>query len=153
MKLFRMPLFALALAAWVGLAGPARADYPDRPIRIVVPYPPGGTTDLLARALAPRLGERLNQTVLVDNRPGAGGVIGAQAVSRSPADGYTLVFGTIATHGILPVLQKPAPYDALKDFAPSPWWPTRPTCCWPGLARASAAWPRCWPWRAASPAP
>ncbi len=141
MKLFRMPLFALALAAWVGLAGPARADYPDRPIRIVVPYPPGGTTDLLARALAPRLGERLNQTVLVDNRPGAGGVIGAQAVSRSPADGYTLVFGTIATHGILPVLQKPAPYDALKDFAPVTLVANTPNVllAWPGSGIRSVA--------------
>jgi tripartite-type tricarboxylate transporter receptor subunit TctC len=119
MKAFRSPFFlVLAVAALLGLAHPAHADYPDRPIRIVVPYPPGGTTDLLARAVAPRLAERLNQTVVVDNRPGAGGVIGAQAVSKSPADGYTLVFGTIATHGILPVLQKPAPYDALKDFAP-----------------------------------
>ena len=106
---------ALALLA---LSWPALADYPDRPIKIVVPYPPGGTTDLLARAIAPRLGERLGQTVVVENRAGAGGVIGAQAVSKSPADGYTLLFGTIATHGILPVLQKPAPYDAVKDFAP-----------------------------------
>ena len=97
---------------------PARAEFPERPIKIVVPYPPGGTSDLLARAIAPRLAERLRQTVLVENRPGAGGVIGSQAVAKSPADGYTLLLGTIATHGILPVLQKPAPYDALKDFAP-----------------------------------
>jgi tripartite-type tricarboxylate transporter receptor subunit TctC len=83
-----------------------------------VPYPPGGTTDLLARAIAPRLSERLKQPVVVENRAGAGGVIGAQAVMRSPADGYTILFGTVASHGILPVLQKPAPYDAVKDFAP-----------------------------------
>ncbi len=106
---------ALALGA---AALPALAEFPDRPLKIVVPYPPGGTTDLLARAIAPRLGERLHQTVIVENRAGAGGVIGAQAVAKSPGDGYTLLFGTIATHGILPVLQKPAPYDALKDFAP-----------------------------------
>ena len=107
-------VLALTLAA----ALPARAEYPERAIKIVVPYPPGGTTDLLARAIAPRLAERLRQSVVIDNRAGAGGVIGSQLVAKSPADGYTLVFGTIASHGILPVLQKPAPYDALKDFAP-----------------------------------
>ena len=106
-------LWAASLVAF-----PVWADFPDRPIKIVVPYPPGGTTDLLARAVAPRLAERLRQPVVIENRAGAGGVIGASAVSKSPADGYTLVFGTLATHGILPVLQKPAPYDALKDFAP-----------------------------------
>ena len=97
---------------------PALAEFPDHPLKIIVPYPPGGTTDLLARAIAPRLAERLRQTVVVENRAGAGGVIGSQAVAKAPADGYTLLFGTIATHGILPVLQKPAPYDAAKDFAP-----------------------------------
>ena len=105
---------ALTLAA----ALPALAEFPDRPIRIIVPYPPGGTSDLLARTVAPRLGERLKQTVVIENRAGAGGVIGSQVVAKSPADGYTLLLGTIATHGILPVLQKPAPYDAVKDFAP-----------------------------------
>jgi len=114
-SLLHVGLAALALLA---LVAPARADFPDKPIKIVVPYPPGGTTDLLARAIAPRLSERLKQPVVVENRAGAGGVIGAQAVMRSPADGYTILFGTVASHGILPVLQKPAPYDPLKDFAP-----------------------------------
>ncbi len=114
----RTTLRALTALALTAATLPALAEFPDRALKIVVPYPPGGTTDILARAVAPRLGERLHQTVIVENRAGAGGVIGAQVVAKSPPDGYTLVFGTIATHGILPVLQKPAPYDALKDFAP-----------------------------------
>lgn len=109
-----MAVLALTLAA----ALPALAEYPERTIKIIVPYPPGGTADLLARVVAPRLAERLKQTVVIENRAGAGGVIGSQVVAKSPADGYTLLLGTIATHGILPVLQKPAPYDAVKDFAP-----------------------------------
>ena len=109
-----MAVLALTLAT----ALPALAEFPDRPIKIIVPYPPGGTSDLLARVVAPRLGERLKQTVVIENRAGAGGVIGSQMVAKSPADGYTLLLGTIATHGVLPVLQKPAPYDAVKDFAP-----------------------------------
>lgn len=96
----------------------ARAQFPDRALKIVVPYPPGGTTDLLARVIAPHLAERLHQAVIIDNRAGAGGVIGAKLVSKSTPDGYTLLFGTIATHGILPVLLKPVPYDALKEFTP-----------------------------------
>lgn len=100
------------------LAFPAWAEFPDRALKIIVPYPPGGTTDLLARVLAPRLAERLSQSVIVENRAGAGGTIGAKIVAKAPPDGYTLVFGTIASHGILPVLMQPAPYDALKDFAP-----------------------------------
>ena len=102
----------------VATAFTAQADFPDRAIKIIVPYPPGGTTDLLARAIAPRLAERLRQAVVIDNRAGAGGVIGSKLVSKSLPDGYTLLFGTIATHGILPALLKPAPYDALKDFSP-----------------------------------
>ena len=124
MKLNRRPLITTllpgmaVLALTLAAALPALAEFPDRSIKIIVPYPPGGTSDLLARAVAPRLGERLKQTVVIENRAGAGGVIGSQVVAKSPADGYTLLLGTIATHGILPVLQKPAPYDAVKDFAP-----------------------------------
>lgn len=106
------------LVLLVAAALPALADFPDRTIRIVVPYPPGGTTDLLARAIAPRLAERLHQPVVIDNRAGGGGVIGSKLVAKSTPDGYTLLFGTIASHGILPVLLKPAPYDALKNFSP-----------------------------------
>lgn len=117
-RIARLRAGIAVLALTMAAAFPALAEYPDRAIKIIVPYPPGGTADLLARVVAPRLAERLKQTVVIENRAGAGGVIGAQVVAKSPADGYTLLLGTIATHGILPVLQKPAPYDAVKDFAP-----------------------------------
>lgn len=107
-------LFAVLLSTFVS----AQTAYPDRPIKLIVPYPPGGTTDLLARTLAPRLSERLGQPILIENRAGAGGVIGSQVVAKSPADGYTLVFGSIASHGILPAIQVPPPYDPIRDFSP-----------------------------------
>lgn len=112
-----LPLMVL-LNLFVHASVNAQAAYPDRPIKLVVPYPPGGTTDLLARTLAPRLSERLGQPILIENRAGAGGVIGSQVVAKSPADGYTLVFGSIASHGILPAIQTPQPYDPIRDFAP-----------------------------------
>ena len=96
----------------------AQSVFADRPIRIVVPYPAGGTTDLLARAIAPRLGDRLGRTVVIENKPGAGGVIGSQLVAKSAPDGHTLIFASIASHGIIPALQTPPPYDPVKDFAP-----------------------------------
>ena len=124
------PRHRLAAAAVVALLAPmaciAQALVPapvvmqggDKTIRIVVPYPPGGTTDLLARAIAPRLGERLGQAVVVENKAGAGGVIGAQQVAKAAPDGRTLVFASIASHGIIPALQNPPPYDPVVDFTP-----------------------------------
>ena len=106
------------IAALCCAALPALAEYPDKPVKIIVPYPPGGTTDILARIVASRLGERLKQSFVVENRGGASGAIGAQAVARSPADGYALLMGTISTHGINSALFKSLPYDAVKDFAP-----------------------------------
>jgi tripartite-type tricarboxylate transporter receptor subunit TctC len=108
----------LVIAALCSAALPALAQYPDKPVKIIVPYPPGGTTDILARIIASRLGERLKQSFVVENRGGASGAIGAQAVARSPADGYALLMGTISTHGINSALFKSLPYDAVKDFAP-----------------------------------
>jgi len=119
LKSFRSAMSLLLLHIFLMFAAVnAQAAYPDRPIKLIVPYPPGGTTDLLARTLAPRLSERLGQPILIENRAGAGGVIGSQVVAKSAADGYTLVFGSIASHGILPAIQMPPPYDPLKDFAP-----------------------------------
>ena len=107
------------LVAGQGFLGHATAQtYPTRQIRIVVTFPPGGTTDILARELGARLQESWKQTVVVDNRPGAGGNIGADAVAKAAPDGYSLLLGTNGTHAINPALYAKMPYDAIKDFAP-----------------------------------
>jgi len=92
--------------------------WPARPVRIVVPYPPGGTTDILARLVAARLTDTLKQSFVVENRPGASGAIGSQAVAKAPPDGYTLLMGTLSSHGINAALFKSLPYDPVRDFAP-----------------------------------
>jgi tripartite-type tricarboxylate transporter receptor subunit TctC len=108
-----------AAATYLALpSASAQTAFADRPIRVVVPYPAGGTTDLMARAVSGRLGELLGRTVVIDNKPGAGGVIGSLQVAKSTPDGHTLVFASIASHGIIPALQTPPPYDAVKDFIP-----------------------------------
>jgi tripartite-type tricarboxylate transporter receptor subunit TctC len=109
----------LALCLATAMTVPAMAaDYPDKPVRIVVPFPPGGTTDVLARIVATGLSERMGQQFVVDNRPGASGVIGTSMVAKAEPDGYTLVFATINTHGINASLFPNLPYDPIKDFAP-----------------------------------
>ena len=110
---------AAAFAALVAapFAG-AQATYPTKPIRIVVPFPAGGTTDILARAAAQRLSETLGQPAVVDNRPGAGGNIGAELVAKAPPDGHTLLMGTVGTHAINASLYSKMPYDHVRDFAP-----------------------------------
>ncbi|MPZ57227.1 MAG: tripartite tricarboxylate transporter substrate binding protein [Rhizobiales bacterium] len=108
----------IALACAAGYVPAAKADYPERAIRIVVPYTPGGTVDLFARLLAPRLTEVWGQPVVVDNRPGAGGSIGADAVAKADPDGYTLFLATNSPLTTNPVLQKNIRYDALRDFEP-----------------------------------
>jgi len=109
-------LLALGIVAMAS-AAEAQQVYPDRTVKIVVPYPPGGTTDLLARAVAGRLTDSLKQTFIVENRGGASGSIGTEAVARAAPDGYTLLMGTISTHGINPAIGK-VPYDPVKDFQP-----------------------------------
>jgi tripartite-type tricarboxylate transporter receptor subunit TctC len=121
MTLARRSLLALAAAAaTVALPGTvlAQAGWPTKPVRIVVPFAPGGTTDILARVLAPELSKAFGQPFVVDNRGGAGGNIGAEHVARSPGDGYTLLMGTVGTHGINKALYNSLPYDPQKDFAP-----------------------------------
>jgi tripartite-type tricarboxylate transporter receptor subunit TctC len=107
----------LALALTGALAF-AQGTYPNRPIKLVVPYPPGALTDLLARAIGERLGTALGQPVVVDNRPGAGTLVGAEFVAKQPPDGYTLLMATSTTLGISPALYQPSPVNPLKDFAP-----------------------------------
>jgi tripartite-type tricarboxylate transporter receptor subunit TctC len=96
----------------------AQELWPAKPIKIVVPFAPGGTTDILARAVAPELGKALGQSVVVDNRPGAGGNVGAELVAKSAPDGYTFLMGTVGTHGINKALYAKLPYEPQKDFAP-----------------------------------
>jgi tripartite-type tricarboxylate transporter receptor subunit TctC len=95
----------------------AQESFPARPIRLVVPYPPGGTTDIMGRFVAQKLAELWNQRVLVDNRTGAGGSIGTEHVARSPADGYTLVLGNSASHGANVLLTRTPTYDPVRDFS------------------------------------
>lgn len=115
LTLLRAASCALALA---GAAIAAQAAYPDKPIKMVVAYPPGGSTDVIARALAVRLGERLKQPVVVENRGGASGMIGSEYVAQQPADGYTLMFTAADTHSINPHVYAKMRYDAKRDFTP-----------------------------------
>jgi tripartite-type tricarboxylate transporter receptor subunit TctC len=114
-------LTALAALALAALAGPVAADaqgYPNRPVKLIVPFPPGGPLDIVGRAIAQKLTEAWGQSVVVDNRPGAGGNIGAEIVAKSPPDGYTILMGALSTHAVNPSLYAKMPYDAVKDFAP-----------------------------------
>jgi tripartite-type tricarboxylate transporter receptor subunit TctC len=108
-------LFALAVACW-GIT-PAQAQYPTKPVRLVLPFPPGGGTDTLGRVVGAKLSELLGQQVVIENRPGAGANIGAEFVAKSPPDGYTLLMGNIA-HAINVTLYSKLGYDLLKDLAP-----------------------------------
>ena len=105
-------LVAVSSAVW------AQGTWPSRPIRFIVPFPPGGATDILARAAAQKLTEAWGQSVVVDNRPGAGGNIGSELVAKAAPDGYTLEMGTVGTHAINSSLYAKMPYDHVKDFTP-----------------------------------
>ena len=109
---------ALALVFAICATAHAQTSYPNRPVRLVVPYPAGALTDLLARAIGDRLAASLKQPVVVENKPGAGTLVGAEYVAKSPADGYTLLMATSTTLGISPALYKPSPVNPVKDFAP-----------------------------------
>ena len=113
----RRAVLALAIGLAAGTAS-AQGAYPDRPVRVVVPFAAGGTTDIFARLLGERLSQALGQQFVIENRGGAGGNIGADAVAKADPDGYTLVMGTVGTHAINASLYARMPYDALGDFAP-----------------------------------
>ena len=108
----------LALGLVATLPGGVRAAWPDQPLRLVVPFPPGGAADTTARGLAARLGRELGQQVVIENRGGAGGTLAVEQVARAPADGNVMLFATMGTHVINPAIYPQLRYDPVKDFAP-----------------------------------
>ena len=125
MKLFYASKKATAQLIWAQAAMffiafncAAQTAWPTRPVKIIVPFAPGGTTDILARAMAPELTKAFGQAFVVENRAGAGGNVGADVVAKAPADGYTILMGTVGTHGINKALYAKMPFDSQKDFAP-----------------------------------
>lgn len=111
----RTVLLGLAATPFISGYGWAAGDFPSRPIKLIVPFGPGSTSDIIARKVVAKAGDILKQPFLVENRPGAGGTIGATAVASADPDGYTLCFGTVASHAIAVTVQKP-PYDPIRDF-------------------------------------
>ena len=115
---FTATLTATVTTALLTLSSTALAQpYPNKPVRMIIPFPPGGTLDTVGRMLAQKLSEQMGQTFIVDNRPGGNGVIGSDAVAKAPADGYTLLFNA-STFTITPMTMKSVPYDVVRDFQP-----------------------------------
>ena len=120
---------AAALLACIGAA--SAQSYPTKSVRVIIPFPPGGTLDFIGRALAQKMSEQTGQTFVIENKPGGNGFIGADAVAKAPADGYTLLFNA-STFTTGPMVVKNAPYDVVRDFPPvvlvallPPWWHLR----------------------------
>jgi tripartite-type tricarboxylate transporter receptor subunit TctC len=111
-----------AAASVVALGAAAQAgDYPNRPVRMIVPFTPGGSTDILARTIGEQLTKAWGQTVIIENVPGAGGSLGADRVAKAAPDGYTLLMGHIGTLAVTPSIYPRLPYDPIKSFAPVAW--------------------------------
>src|SRR5690606_34849932 len=113
-------LLSVMLLALGGVAAPAaaQADFPNQPIRLIVPFAPGGSTDIVARIVGQRMGEELGQTVIIENKGGAGGAIGAAEAARAKPDGYTLSVATVSTMAVNPACRSDLPYDPVRDFVP-----------------------------------
>ena len=116
----RLLLKALAASALLPMASLSSlaADYPDRPVKLIVPFAPGGSTDMVARLLAEKMGPFLGKTVIIENRGGGGGTVGADAIAKSAPDGYVIGMATVSTHGSNPAVYPKLPYDPVKDFVP-----------------------------------
>ena len=110
--------FVAGVAAALWATGALAQAYPAKPIRLMVPFPPGGSTDIVARIVAQKLGAQLGQSLVIENRGGAGGTLGTAVVAKAPADGYQLVVGTTSTHVVSPSVYQKLEYDPVKDFAP-----------------------------------
>lgn len=115
---FLLPCLMLGLALWAAITQPARADYPERPITLIVPFAPGGSTDVIARIVAEALRPLLGQPVVVDNRAGAGGALGTAQIAKANPDGYTIGMGTASTLAINPAVYKSLPFDVATDLVP-----------------------------------
>ncbi|MFN0300224.1 MAG: Bug family tripartite tricarboxylate transporter substrate binding protein [Burkholderiales bacterium] len=118
MQLMKPMRFALGVALAIASHAALAQTYPTKPVRLMVPFPPGGSTDIVARIVAQQVSERLGQQMVIENRGGAGGTIGTALVAKAPADGYTLVMGTTSTHVVAPAVYPKLDYDPIKDFAP-----------------------------------
>ena len=119
MRIACVVLSAVLSSSGVAIAqNTATQSYPTKPIRFVIPFPPGGPADIFGRTIGQQLSDRWNQQVVIDNRAGAGGNIGADIVAKAPADGYTILMGFVGTHAINPSLYRSMPYDNIRDFAP-----------------------------------
>jgi len=109
---------AVALLCMAASSASLAQGYPNKPIRLIVPFPAGGATDLFARTLGQKMGEKLGTQLIIDNKPGAGGAIGSDQAAKAPADGYTLLLATTSTHSIGPAVVPKLPYDTVRDFTP-----------------------------------
>lgn len=109
---------AVALLCMAASSASLAQGYPNKPVRLIVPFPAAGATDLFARTLGQKMSEKLGTTLVIDNKPGAGGAIGSDMAAKAPADGYTLLLATTSTHSIGPAITSKLPYDTVRDFTP-----------------------------------
>jgi tripartite-type tricarboxylate transporter receptor subunit TctC len=121
---------AVALLCMAASSASLAQSYPNKPIRLIVPFPAGGATDLFARTLGQKMGEKLGTQLIIDNKPGAGGAIGSDQAAKAPADGYTLLLATTSTHSIGPAVSRSCPTTRCATSRPSAMWAMRPASCW-----------------------